>query len=91
MFLFSNIDSTIPLHVHVLPKLQKFHASSHFLWLYSMVCVTPVPKPLRQVFLQHNSLTSGEVTPDEPDAEDTDDDTEARLALVMGGLTFKGL
>ena len=36
-------------------------------------------------------LTSGEVTPDDPEAEETDDDTEALLALVMGGLRISGL
>ena len=44
---FRYIDSTIPL----LP----FQASSHLLWLYSLVCVRPGLKPRRAVFSQGGS------------------------------------
>ena len=44
-------DSTIPL----LPKYQKFQASSHILWVYSLVCVGTGRKPQRQVFSQRGS------------------------------------
>ena len=33
----------------------KFQASSHLLWLYSLVCVGPGRKPLRPVFSQRGS------------------------------------
>ena len=33
----------------------KFQASSHLVWLYSPVCVTPGWKPLRTVFSQQGS------------------------------------
>ena len=33
----------------------KFQASSHFLWLYSLVCVGPGRKPRRPVFSQRGS------------------------------------
>ena len=47
---FRYIDSTIPL----LPK-PKFQASSHLLWLYSLVCVGPGWKSRRPVFSQRFS------------------------------------
>ena len=34
----------------------KFQASSHFLWLYSLVCVRPGRKPRRAVFSQRGSF-----------------------------------
>ena len=34
---------------------QKFQASSHLLWLYSLVCVGPGRKPRRPVFSQRGS------------------------------------
>ena len=34
----------------------KFQASSHFLWLYSPVCVGPGGKPRRPVFSQRGSF-----------------------------------
>ena len=34
----------------------KFQASSHLLWLYSLVCVGPSRKPPRPVFLQRGSF-----------------------------------
>ena len=43
---FRYIDSTIPL---------QFQASSHLLWLYSLVCVGPGRKPRRPVFSQRGS------------------------------------
>ena len=43
---FRFINSTIPL----LPN-PKFKDSSHFLWLYSPVCVGPGQKPRRPVLI----------------------------------------
>ena len=37
----------------------KFQASSHLLWLYSLVCVGPGPKPRKTVFSQRGSYNSG--------------------------------
>ena len=34
----------------------KFQASSHFLWLYSQICVGPSRKPRRPVFSQRGSI-----------------------------------
>ena len=34
---------------------QKFQASSHLLWLYSLVCVGPCQKPRRPIFSQRGS------------------------------------
>ena len=40
---FRYIDSTVPFNfLHVNPKFQ---ASSHLLWLYSLICVGPGWKP----------------------------------------------
>ena len=50
---FRYTDSTIPL----LYK-SKFQASSHLLWLYSLVCVGPGQKPQRPVFSQRGSNIS---------------------------------
>ena len=36
----------------------KFQASSHFLWLYSLVCVGPGRKPRRPVFSQRGSYNT---------------------------------
>ena len=47
---FRYIDSTIPL----LPK-SKFQASSHLMWLPSLICVEPGRKPRRPVFSQRGS------------------------------------
>ena len=46
---FRYMDSTIPL-------LPTFQASSHPLWLYSLVCVGPVRKPRRQIFSRCGSF-----------------------------------
>ena len=35
---------------------SKFQASSHFLWLYSLVCVGPGQKPRRPVFSERGSF-----------------------------------
>ena len=37
----------------------KFQATSHFLWLYSPVCVGPGRKPRRPVFSQRGTFLSG--------------------------------
>ena len=37
---------------------SKFQASSHFLWLYSLVCVGPGRKPRRPVFSQRGSINT---------------------------------
>ena len=48
---FRYTASTIP----VLPE-PDFQASSHLLWLYSLVCVGPGRKPRRPVFSQRGSI-----------------------------------
>ena len=40
---------------------QKFQASSHLQWLYSLVCVRPGRKPRRLVFSQRGSFFFGRV------------------------------
>ena len=55
---FRYMDTIIPL----LAK-SKFHASSHLLWPYSLVCVGPGRKPRRPVFSHRGSYylhTKGE-------------------------------
>ena len=50
---FCYTDSTIPL----LPTVYtKFQASSHLVWLYSLVCVRPSRKPRRPVFSERGSF-----------------------------------
>ena len=48
---FRYMDSTIP-------PLPKFQASSHLLWLYSLICVGPGREPQRLVFSQQGSYES---------------------------------
>ena len=50
---FCYVDRAIPLH----PKSEIFHASSHLLWLCSVVCVGPGQKPRRQVFSRCGSYS----------------------------------
>ena len=51
---FRYMDSTIPLLSTVNPKFQ---ASSHLMWVYSLVCVGPGRKPWRPVFSERGSNT----------------------------------
>ena len=48
---FRYMSNTISLLLN-----PKFKASSHFLWLYSLICVRPDQKPRRQVFSRRSSV-----------------------------------
>ena len=50
---FRYMDSAIPLLLN-----PKFQASSHLLWLYSLVCVGPGRKPRRPVFSERGSYVN---------------------------------
>ena len=64
---FHYTDSTIPLlpiyATQIVQSLYflytKFQASSHLVWLYSLVCVGPGWKPRRLVFSERGSYTCG--------------------------------
>ena len=47
---FRYLDSTIPLR-----PIYEIQASSHLVWLYSLVCVGPGRKPQRPVFSERGS------------------------------------
>ena len=55
---FRYIDSTISL----VPKYEKIRASSHLVWLYSLVYVGPGRKPRRPVFSQRDFVLINENT-----------------------------